>query len=70
MGIIFWYLCPTQFLDIGVVSSLEVNHKPVESARKGTEVCIKVESQGDAPRLYGRHFDHTDMLVSKVRGLH
>ncbi len=60
-------LC-VQFTDIGVVTSLEVNHKTVESVRKGTEVCVKIEPVGgDAPRLYGRHFDHTDMLVSKVR---
>ena len=57
----------TQFTDIGVVSSIEVNHKTVDMARKGEEVCIKVESVGsEAPRLYGRHFDHTDLLVSKV----
>ena len=57
-----------QFTDIGVVSSIEVNHKTVELARKGEEVCIKVEATGgDAPRLYGRHFDHTDLLVSKVK---
>lgn len=56
-----------QFTDIGVVSSIEVNHKQVEAAKKGEEVCIKVEAPGgDAPRLYGRHFDHTDLLVSKV----
>ncbi len=56
-----------QFTDIGVVTSLEVNHKSVEVARQGVEVCIRIESTGDAPRLYGRHFDHTDTLVSKVR---
>lgn len=54
------------FTDIGVVSSLEVNHKTVDMARQGTEVCIRVEATGDAPRLYGRHFDHTDVLVSKI----
>ena len=44
-----------------------MNHKQVDIAHKGEEVCIKVESSGgDAPRLYGRHFDHTDLLVSKV----
>ncbi len=48
------------------MTSLEVNHKSVEVARPGVEVCIRIESTGDAPRLYGRHFDHTDMLVSKV----
>ena len=31
------------------------------------EVCIKIEpTPGDTPKLYGRHFDHTDLLVSKV----
>lgn len=44
-----------------------MNHKPVDNARKGMEVCAKIEpTGGEAPRLYGRHFDHTDMLVSKV----
>ena len=58
---------PPQFVDVGVVSSLEVNHKQVDVARKGEEVCIKIEpTGGEAPKLYGRHFDHTDLLVSKV----
>jgi translation initiation factor 5B len=55
------------FVDVGVVSSLEVNHKQVDVARKGEEVCIKIEpTGGEAPKLYGRHFDDTDLLVSKV----
>ena len=42
----------------------------MESARKGMEVCIKIEpTPGDTPKLYGRHFDHTDLLVSKVSGM-
>lgn len=54
-------------IEIGRVSSIELNHKNVESARRGQEVCIKIEHHGgDAPKLYGRHFDHTDMLVSKI----
>lgn len=58
--------CGMKFTDIGVVTSLEVNHKPVEACRKG-EVCLKIEPVGgEAPRLYGRHFDHTDAVVSKV----
>ncbi len=29
---------------------------------------MKIEAAGgEAPRLYGRHFDHTDLLVSKVK---
>jgi translation initiation factor 5B len=50
------------------VTSIEVNHKAVESARKGQEVCIKIESiSGEAPKMFGRHFDEKDFLVSKVR---
>ncbi|GFQ91182.1 eukaryotic translation initiation factor 5B [Trichonephila clavata] len=56
-----------EFLEIGIVTTIEVNHKPIETARKGQEVCIKIEpSGGDAPKMYGRHFDHTDLLVSKI----
>lgn len=47
---------------------MEVNHKTVDTVRTGSEVCIKVTATGgEAPRLFGRHFDHTDLLVSKVR---
>lgn len=32
------------------------------------EVCIKIEPiPGESPKMFGRHFDETDMLVSKVR---
>ena len=49
------------------MTSIEVNHKQVERASKGQEVCIKIEAiPGEAPKLYGRHFDHTDILMSKV----
>jgi len=57
-----------QFVDLGVVTSIESNHKTVESARKGQEVCIKIEPiPGEAPKMFGRHFDEKDFLVSKVR---
>lgn len=56
-----------QFLDIGIITSIEYNHKQVETARKGQEVCIKIESiPGESPKMYGRHFEETDMLISKV----
>jgi translation initiation factor 5B len=56
-----------QFVDLGVVTSIENNHKNVESARKGQEVCIKIEPiPGETPKMFGRHFEETDMLVSKV----
>jgi hypothetical protein len=62
----FFELFP-QFVCIGIVTNIEVNHKAIETARKGQEVCIKISpTPGDSPKLYGRHFDHTDLLVSKV----
>uniref|UniRef100_A0A1B0D468 Elongation factor Tu-type domain-containing protein n=1 Tax=Phlebotomus papatasi TaxID=29031 RepID=A0A1B0D468_PHLPP len=54
------------FVELGIVTSIEYNHKQIESARKGQEVCIKIEPiPGDSPKMFGRHFDETDMLVSK-----
>lgn len=51
-----------------MVTSIENNHKPVDSARKGMEVCIKIEPiSGESPKMFGRHFDETDFLISKVR---
>ena len=56
-----------QFCFIGRVAGIEANHKPVEMAREGQEVCIKVlPTPGEAPRMLGRHFDTDDQLVSKV----
>lgn len=53
---------------LGIVTTIESNHKNLPAARKGLEVCIKIENVGgDAPKMYGRHFDEHDMLLSKVR---
>lgn len=59
---------PSKDLDlIGVVSTIEHDHKALESARKGQEVCIKIDhTSSDAPKLYGRHFDLNDILCSKI----
>ncbi|KAJ1118406.1 hypothetical protein NDU88_006597 [Pleurodeles waltl] len=55
------------FVDIGIVTSIEVNHKQVDMAKKGQEVCIKIEPiPGDSPKMFGRHFEATDFLVSKI----
>ncbi|KAL9699323.1 hypothetical protein quinque_002764 [Culex quinquefasciatus] len=55
------------FVDLGVVTSIEANHKQIETARKGQEVCIKIEPiPGETPKMFGRHFEETDMLVSKI----
>lgn len=55
---------------LGKVTSMEVNHKPVESVKKGKAgagVAISVECPpGEAPKMFGRHFDEEDMLYSRV----
>ncbi|XP_001949877.1 eukaryotic translation initiation factor 5B [Acyrthosiphon pisum] len=56
-----------EFVELGIVTSIENNHKTVETARKGQEICIKIEPiPGDAPKMFGRHFDEKDILVSKI----
>merc|ERR1712098_510780 len=52
---------------LGAISSIEHNNKEMESAKKGDEICIKIENPGgDAPKMFGRHFDATDLLISKI----
>lgn len=54
-------------MDIGIVTSIESNHKQIEVARKGQEICVKIEPiPGESPKMFGRHFEADDMLVSKV----
>lgn len=55
-------------MDIGVITSIELNHKTIDCAKKGQEVCVKIEPiPGESPKMYGRHFEATDVIVSKVR---
>ncbi|KAI4871985.1 hypothetical protein NFI96_034512, partial [Prochilodus magdalenae] len=55
------------FVDIGIVTGIEVNHKPVDTAKKGQEICVKIEPiPGEAPKMYGRHFEAVDIIVSKI----
>ncbi|XP_077152659.1 eukaryotic translation initiation factor 5B isoform X1 [Ranitomeya variabilis] len=55
------------FVDIGIVTSIEINHKTVDAAKKGQEVCVKIEPiPGESPKMFGRHFEATDFLVSKI----
>ena len=36
-------------------------------AKKGVDVCVKIDpSPGTTPKLFGRHFDATDEIVSKI----
>ena len=56
-----------QFCNIGILTSIQNNNKEVDVARKGDEVCVKIDPvPGEAPKMFGRHFDEKDFLVSKV----
>ena len=54
-------------MDIGIITSIEMNHKTVDSAKKGQEICVKIEPiPGESPKMYERHFEATDFIVRKV----
>lgn len=55
-------------IDLGRIASMEKDHKPVDVARRGDAVAMKIESTKpeEAARLYGRHFDANDDLVSRI----
>ncbi|EDW93274.1 eukaryotic translation initiation factor 5B [Drosophila yakuba] len=56
-----------EFVDIGIVTSIESNHKQIEFARKGQEICVKIDPiPGESPKMFGRHFEAEDMLISKI----
>jgi len=56
-----------EFVFLGIVTSLEINNKQIDKATTGQDVCIKIENAGgDAPKLYGRHFDENDVMVSRI----
>jgi translation initiation factor 5B len=58
-------LSQTLFLTPGKVTSIENNHREVESAKKGTSVSIKIACD-NSTMTYGRQFDHTNALYSKL----
>ncbi|KAL2921556.1 Eukaryotic translation initiation factor 5B, partial [Bienertia sinuspersici] len=60
---------PSQdFIDIGRVASIENNHKPVDAAKKGQQIAIKIVGSNpeEQQKIYGRHFDIDDELVSHI----
>jgi len=57
-----------QWIDLGKITSIEENHKAQTSAGRGKRVAIKIESDiNEEKKAFGRHFDHTHELWSRVR---
>lgn len=55
------------YLDIGTVRSLELDHKELTEARPGKAVSISIEPKDSSKAvLLGRHFDVSDKLYSHV----
>ncbi len=56
------------FLELGRVASIEKDKKAVKLAHKGDTVAIKVQpfTADQTHVLYGRHFDHSNLLYSKI----
>ena len=52
------------YLDIGRVSSLEINRKPVDVAKQGQSASVKIDAVTSI--AFGRQFDHTYPLYSRV----
>ncbi|KAL5069734.1 hypothetical protein RYX36_020621 [Vicia faba] len=60
---------PSQdFIDIGRIASIENNHKPVDYAKKGQKVAIKIvgSNSEEHQKMFGRHFEIDDELVSHI----
>ncbi|KAF1880534.1 hypothetical protein Lal_00011593 [Lupinus albus] len=57
-----------EFIDIGRIASIENNHKPVDFAKKGQKVAIKIvgSNSEEQQKMFGRHFEIDDELVSHI----
>ncbi|OVA15644.1 Elongation factor [Macleaya cordata] len=57
-----------EFIDIGRIASIEINHKQVDAAKKGQKVAIKIASSSseEQQKMFGRHFEMDDELVSHI----
>ncbi|VAH11688.1 unnamed protein product [Triticum turgidum subsp. durum] len=57
-----------EFIDIGKIASIEINHKQVDTATKGQKVAIKIigSNSDEQQKSFGRHFEMEDELVSHI----
>jgi len=54
-------------LDIGMIDSIEIDNKAIDTARKGQQVAVRIVAKSFQPnRMYGRHFDGKDQLISRI----
>jgi len=54
-------------IEIGRVGSIEKDHKPVQVARRGERVCVKIEQNTAQSHItIGRHFEVSNQIYSKI----
>jgi len=54
-------------LVIGRIAAIEKDHKLIEKAWSGDQVCVKIEqTSAESHIAYGRHFDHGNHLYSHI----
>jgi translation initiation factor 5B len=55
-------------INLGRISCIEVDHVRRQTARAGDKVSVEISASrpDEASRLYGRHFDFHDPLVSRI----
>eukprot|EP00600_Ochromonadales_sp_CCMP1393_P001143 CAMPEP_0174990070 /NCGR_PEP_ID=MMETSP0004_2-20121128/21099_1 /TAXON_ID=420556 /ORGANISM="Ochromonas sp., Strain CCMP1393" /LENGTH=1009 /DNA_ID=CAMNT_0016243601 /DNA_START=13 /DNA_END=3044 /DNA_ORIENTATION=+ len=57
---------PQLQLDVGRITRIENNHKEVTSAKQSTQVSVRIENSSNPTLYYGRQFDHSHTLYSKI----
>ena len=63
--VFYFCLIIKDILKIGVVESIELNHKKILEARKNTgSVSIRIKTSSSI--MVGRHFDEKDQLISMI----
>lgn len=57
-----------EMISIGRIASIEVNHKVVNTAKKGQSVALKIvgSNPDEVQKMYGRQFNEEDELVSHL----
>eukprot|EP00300_Choanocystis_sp_HF-7_P004114 c13143_g1_i1.p1 GENE.c13143_g1_i1~~c13143_g1_i1.p1 ORF type:complete len:883 (+),score=286.54 c13143_g1_i1:418-3066(+) len=53
-------------IELGRVTGIERDKKPIEEARKGATVAVKLQGKGTSTYSYERHWDENDEYISKI----
>jgi translation initiation factor 5B len=54
-------------IEIGIIASIERNHKQIDEASMGDDVCVSIiQKDTEQQYSYGRHFDDKNKLYSKI----